>query len=180
MMRSFALASIIVMTAASGAYGQDRGLAPEYATRPTAPQTGMAPGLKVTELNSKTRNFQLVFAKGDEVEAGLAEFANKNHLTNAHFTAIGALNSAVIGWFDPDKKAYKIIRLNEEMEIASFAGNITRDRNGNPVVHAHCVVALLRNGAVYAGHFIEGDISLTMQMYLEDSEPLSATSTSAN
>jgi predicted DNA-binding protein with PD1-like motif len=71
-------------------------------------------------------------------------------------------------------------RAGEEMEIASFAGNVTRDRNGNPVVHAHCVVALLRNGVVYAGHFIEGHISLTMQMYLEDSEPLSATFASAN
>jgi predicted DNA-binding protein with PD1-like motif len=106
------------------------------------------------------------------VVSGLAEFATKNHLTVAHFTALGALDSAQIGWFDPEKRAYKTMRINEEMEVTSLVGNITRDRSGNPVVHVHLVVALLRNGAVYAGHLLEGHISLTMQMYLEDSAPL--------
>jgi hypothetical protein len=182
MMRSFALASILVVAMASSVQAQDSTPPPAaaYATRSATSPTGMAPGLKATELNPKVRSFQLVFAKGDEVDAGLAEFAVKNHLTVAHFTALGAFDSAVIGWFDPDKKAYKTMKLNEEMEVTSLVGNITRDRNGNPVVHAHCVVSLLRNGAVYAGHLIEGHISLTMQMYLDDSEPLSAAQGAAN
>ena len=109
-----------------------------------------------------------MFEKGDDLRAGLAEFAEKNHLTDAHFTAIGALDSAVIGWSDRPKKAFKVVRLDEEMEVASLSGNIVRDKDGKPVVHAHCVVALLRNGAVYAGHLLRGRVSLTMQMYLED------------
>ena len=56
---------------------QDAAPTPEYVTRPAAPETGKAPGLKATELSPKVRKFQLVFAKGDEVGAGLAEFANK-------------------------------------------------------------------------------------------------------
>ena len=103
----------------------------------------------------------------------------KNHLGIANFTAIGALDQAVIGWSDPDKKAFKVVRLNEEMEVASLSGNITRDRDGNPVVHGHIVVALLRNGQVYSGHLLQGRISLTMQLYLDDSEPLSPTQASA-
>jgi predicted DNA-binding protein with PD1-like motif len=147
---------------------------PEYATRPAAAQTGHAPGLKATELSPRTRSFQLVFAKGDEVQAGLAEFAARNHLTNAHFTAIGAFDHAVIGWFDSDKRAYKILRLNEEMEVTSFTGNITRGQSGNLTVHTHCVVAFLRNGEIHAGHLLEGHVSLTMQLYLDDAEPLAA------
>jgi len=147
---------------------------PEYATRLAAPQTGQAPGLKTTELSPKTRSFQLVFARGDEVQAGLAEFAAKNHLTNAHFTAIGAFDHAVIGWFDSEKRAYKIIRLNEEMEVTSLTGNITRGQNGNLTVHTHCVVAFLRNGELHAGHLLEGHVSLTMQLYLDDAQPLAA------
>jgi predicted DNA-binding protein with PD1-like motif len=178
MMRSLALALTLELTLAlmlamaltSGARAED--LAPpfEYATQASIP-TGTAPGLKVTEFGPRTRTFHLIFAKGDDVRAGLAEFAAKNHLTNAHFTAIGALDSAVIGWSDRPKKAFKTIRLDEEMEVASLSGNIVRDPDGNPVVHAHCVVALLRNGAVHAGHLLQGRVSLTMQMYLEDSEP---------
>src|SRR5580700_8140967 len=175
-MRSFALASILAMAVAGGATAQTK--APEYVPQADIP-AGTAPGLKATELSPKVRRFQLIFAKGDDVRAGLADFAVKNHLTISHFTAIGALDQAVIGWSDPDKKAFKVVRLNEEMEVTSFTGNITRDKQGNPVVHGHIVVALLRNGQVYSGHLLQGRISLTMQLYLDDSEPLSATQASA-
>jgi hypothetical protein len=131
----------------------------------------MAPGLKAVELKPGGRIFKITFAKGDDVGAGLAEFARKNHLIEAHFEAIGAFGSAVIGWSDRPKKAFKVVRLNEEMEVASFLGNITSGKDGEPVVHAHCVVGLLRNGAVYAGHCLEGHVSLTMQMYLTDTAP---------
>ena len=104
----------------------------------------MAPGMKATELSPKVRIFRLVFSKGDDVAAGLAEFAKKNHLTDAHFSAIGAFGSAVIGWSDRPKKAFKVVRINEEMEVSAFNGNITRDQDGKPVVHAHCVVGLLQ------------------------------------
>lgn len=163
------LAAILAVSAASAARAADLPLS--YATGSDVP-VGTAPGLKATELNPKSRTFHIVFTKGDDVRAGLAEFAEKNHLTNAHFTAIGALDFAVIGWSDRPKKAFKVVKLDEEMEVASLAGNIVRDKDGKPVVHGHIVVGLLRNAAVYAGHLLYGRVSLTMQMYLEDSEPL--------
>jgi len=177
-MRSPVLALILAATFVSGVRAKDEAPEAEYATQASIP-AGTAPGLTATELNSRTRTFHLEFVKGDDVRAGLEDFAAKNHLTDAQFTAIGALDSAVIGWSDRPKKAFKIVRLNEEMEVASLTGNIVRDRSGNPVVHAHCVVALLRNGAVYAGHLLQGRVSLTMQMYLTDSEPLPAAQPSA-
>jgi hypothetical protein len=177
-MRSLALALILAVTVVSGVRAATKTPATEYVPQSEIP-AGTAPGLKATELSPKTRSFQLIFAKGDDVRAGLADFATKNHLTIAHFTAIGALDSAVIGRSDPAKKAFRVVRLNEEMEVTSFTGNITRDRDGNPVVHGHIVVALLRNGRVYSGHLLQGRVSLTMQLYLDDSEPLSATQTSA-
>ena len=172
-MRSLMLALILAVALASGARAKDQQPALEYATEASMP-AGTAPGLTATELNPKTRLFHLVFSKGDDVKAGLAEFATKNHLTDAHFTAVGAMDSAVIGWSDRPKKAFKVVKLEEEMEVASFSGSITRDKNGNPVVHAHIAVALLSNGAVHAGHLLQGRVSLTLQMYLTDSEPLPA------
>ena len=104
--------------------------------------------------------------------SGLAEFAKKNHLTDAHFSAIGAFGAAVIGWSDRPLKSFKVVRINEEMEVSAFNGSITRGDDGKPVVHAHCVVSLLSNGNVYAGHCLHEEVSLTMQLYLTDSEPL--------
>jgi predicted DNA-binding protein with PD1-like motif len=37
-------------------------------------------------------------------EAGLLDFAEKYHVISAHFTAIGALSGATLGWFDPARK----------------------------------------------------------------------------
>lgn len=173
MMRSLMLAPILALALVSGARAQDQVPPLEYTTE-AALLPGTAPGVTATELNPKTRLFHLVFSKGDDVKVGLAEFAVKNHLTDAHFTAVGAMDSAVIGWSDRPKKAFKVVKLEEEMEIASFTGSITRDKDGKPVVHVHCVVALLRNGAVYAGHLLRGRVSLTLQLYLTDSEPLVA------
>jgi hypothetical protein len=174
MMRRYLPVAILAFGLAGSALAQqaEPPLPPDYARGQRVLHDGMAPGMKVTELNAKVRNFRLVFDKDDDVGAGLLEFARKNHLTNAHFSAIGAFGSAVIGWSDRPQKAFKVVRLNEEMEVAAFNGNITRNAEGEPVVHAHCVVGLLRNGAVYAGHCLEGHVSLTMQLYLTDSEPL--------
>ena len=96
----------------------------DYRPRPRSIPGGPAPGLIATELSPRTRTFHIIFTKDDDVAAGLADFAEKNHLTNAHFSAIGAFGSAVIGWSDRPKKAFKVVKLNEEMEVAAFNGSI--------------------------------------------------------
>jgi predicted DNA-binding protein with PD1-like motif len=171
-MRTLLPALIVLASMAGEAFAQDAPLPPDYAVSPKELGDGMAPGMKATELSPRTRTFQITFQKGDDPAAGLAEFARKNNLTNAHFSAIGAFGSAVIGWSDRPKKAFKVVRINEEMEVAAFNGNITRDKEGKPVVHAHCVVGILSNEKVYAGHCLQEQISLTMQLYITDSEPL--------
>ena len=174
-MRTFLLASVLAAGAAIGAasvvLAQDA-LPPNYAVSPPDKGDGNAPGMKATELGPRVRTFHITFQKGDDPAAGLAEFARKNNLTNAHFSAIGAFGSAVIGWSDRPKKAFKVVRIDEEMEVAAFNGNIVRNKDGEPVVHAHCVVGILSNEKVYAGHCLREEVSLTMQLYITDSEPL--------
>jgi hypothetical protein len=170
-MRTCLLAATLLVAVTAAAGGQPD-LPPNYQVNPRSFQSGQAPGMKATELSPKTRSFHLVFEKGDDIRAGLTEFAEKNHLTNTSFTAIGAMGSAVIGWSDRDKKAFKVVRINEEMEIASMSGNITRRPDGTASVHAHCVVGVLSSGAVHAGHLLEGHVSLTLELYLTDYPPL--------
>jgi predicted DNA-binding protein with PD1-like motif len=157
--------------------GQDTaagGLPVTYLPSPLpAPQKGQAPTMRVTELNPARRSFQIVFSRGDEVIQGLNEFANLNNLRLANFTAFGALQSARISWFEPDKRIYKTISLSEPMEVTSFIGSITKNATtGAYTVHVHGSVAIYRNGTVYAGHITEARIGPTMQVYLDDSAPL--------
>jgi len=176
-MRTLVIASLLLAGAGIGAVGMvlaQEALPPNYAVSPEDPGDGHAPGMKATELGPKTRTFHITFQKGDDPAAGLAEFARKNNLTNAHFEAIGAFGSAVIGWSDRPKKAFKVVRINEEMEVAAFNGNILRNADGQPVVHAHCAVGILSSEKVYVGHCLQEEVSLTLQVYVTDSEPLKA------
>jgi predicted DNA-binding protein with PD1-like motif len=158
----YRLLLLTVAGASSLVHAQD--LPPGYLVR-TVPKPGMAPGMKVTEFSKTARTFELVFSKGDEVASGLTDFARKNHIKVCHFTAIGAFDSAVLGWFDPEKRAYKKILIDQEVEVASFSGSITL-RDGVPSVHAH-MVAALPDGTTRGGHFVEGHVSLTLQVFLD-------------
>jgi predicted DNA-binding protein with PD1-like motif len=69
----------------------------------------------------------------------LLEFAEKYHVTSAHFTAIGALNGATLGWFDPERKMYKKIPIRGQVEVIGMSGDIALYQ-GKPVVRTHMIV----------------------------------------
>ncbi len=68
--------------------------------------------------------FALVFAKGDNLPDVLLNFAKENNITAAEFRAIGAFSRVVLGYFDRDKKDYKRIPIEEQVEVVSLIGNI--------------------------------------------------------
>jgi len=118
----------------------------------------------VKDLGPAEHTFEVDMRKGDEVNSGLCDFFTKTHLTSAHLTALGAFNSVVLGWYDPDKRFYKKIVINQEVEITSFVGSIQM-QNGKPYLHAHVVVAL-PDGTTRGGHFIEGHVSLEFEGFV--------------
>ena len=115
------------------------------------------------------RTFEITMRRGDEAINGLTEFAEMNHVKLAHLTGIGAFDSAVLGWSDPEKRAYKKIVINQEVEIVSLTGNITTGQDGKPSLHVHCVVGF-PDGSTKAGHLLEGHVSLTLQAFVVDSD----------
>src|ERR1700744_6688857 len=89
--------------------------AQEYVSPTTPPQIGRSPGVKVKLISADgpTKTYAIIFAKGDEVMSGLKEFAVKYKVTSAHFTAIGDANAVKYGWYDINKKMFKVFNLNE-------------------------------------------------------------------
>ena len=132
---------------------------------------GKAPGLKTRLLSHQDgRSYALIFGKNDEVMAGLTEFAETNQLAASHFTAIGAFQHALLGWFDSEKNAFREIQINDQVEVASFSGDIGLI-NGKPSVHAHAVVAF-PDGSTKGGHVISATAWPTLELFLTD-EPTS-------
>jgi predicted DNA-binding protein with PD1-like motif len=102
--------------------------------------------------------------------SALLEFAQKDHVKEAHFSGIGAIDSGLFGWSDVEKRAEKKIVLDGEAEIVSLIGSITSNAEGKPNVHAHISVAL-SDGSLKGGHLFEARISSVGQIYVTDDTP---------
>jgi uncharacterized protein len=90
--------------------------------------------------DGQQKTFALVFDTGEEVVAGLLQFAKDHKLSGAHLTAIGAFERLTLGFFEVTNKDYKKIAIQEQVELMSLMGNIARDDKGDPKLHAHVVV----------------------------------------
>ena len=113
------------------------------------------------------RTFAVVFDKGDEVIAGLAAFAREQELSAAQFTGLGAFSDVVLGYFDWEKKDYEKIRIDEQVEVVSFVGDVALADDG-PKVHPHIVVSK-RDGSAWGGHLLEAHVRPTLEVVLTES-----------
>lgn len=127
-------------------------------------EKGKAPGMQVQLLSESDgrREYAVIFSKGDEAFSGSNEFAEKYHVTSAHLTAIGALRSATLAWFSPERKMYKELPIEGQLEVASMIGDIALF-NGKPAVHVHMVVGL-PDGTAKAGHLLEAHVWPTLEV----------------
>ncbi|MDB5279028.1 MAG: hypothetical protein JWR61_3983 [Ferruginibacter sp.] len=158
-MKQFILFSFLAINVGLTAKAQDF-------VSPTQPvETGKAPGAKVKLLstNGETKTYSLVFSPGDEVRSGLNDFAQQYHVKSAHYTAIGDVFYGKVGFFNYEKKMFKVISIDTS-EIASFIGNIAIF-NGKPVAHTHVSVAD-KNGLVHGGHLLGLYVGPTLEVFI--------------
>jgi uncharacterized protein len=114
------------------------------------------------------RTFVLIFETGDEVAAGLADFARREQLAAGHFTAIGALRDVTLGYLDWEKKEYRKNPLREQVEVLSLIGDVALGEDGKPAVHAHIVIGR-SDGAARGGHLLEAHVRPTLEVVLVES-----------
>jgi uncharacterized protein len=113
------------------------------------------------------RTYAVIFDIGDEVMSGLQAFADDNNLSASRFTAIGAFENVVLGYFDWQKKDYERIPVNEQVEVLALVGDVALDK-GRPKVHAHVVVGL-RTGETRGGHLLEARVRPTLEVVVTES-----------
>lgn len=144
--------------------GFSQAMTDEYVAPPDAGPKGEAPRMQVQLLNTgeTTKRYAIIFYQGDEAFSGLLQFAQKYHVTSAHFTAIGAVNGATLGWFDPERKMYKKIPINGQHEVIGMSGDIALYQ-GNPVVHTHMIVGA-PDGTTRGGHVLAAFVSPTLEV----------------
>ena len=95
---------------------------------------------------------------------GLLAFARKYKLVAGHVTGIGAISDAVVGYFDPQKKAYLRIHEKRQQEVLSLTGNLALNDN-EPFFHVHVALGL-RDGSARGGHVFELTVRPTVELVL--------------
>jgi uncharacterized protein len=139
-----------------------------------APRNGADFSLDRKQKENQYMNFQmleqntfaLIFDKDDEFISGLTSFAKEKYLGGSHFTAIGAFRTVMLGYFDRDKKNYKKIPIEEQVEVLSLVGDIAL-KDGAPQVHAHVVVGK-SDGTAHGGHILEARVWPTLEVVLSE------------
>jgi predicted DNA-binding protein with PD1-like motif len=113
------------------------------------------------------KTYAVVFDKGEEVIAGLQQFAAKNNLGGSHLTGIGGFSDMTLGYFDRERKEYKKIPLDLQVEVLSLVGDITLEE-GRPRVHIHVVVGL-PDGTTRGGHILKAHVWPTLEVIVVES-----------
>lgn len=122
--------------------------------------------MHVQELShdNAAKTIVIVFDTDEEVAAGLLTVAREHRLSAARFTGIGALSSAMLGWYNCETKVYEHIPVREQTEVLSLVGNVSME-NDEPKVHAHLVVGK-RTGQAFGGHLLQAYVRPTMEVML--------------
>ncbi|HEY2092229.1 MAG TPA: DUF296 domain-containing protein [Thermoanaerobaculia bacterium] len=106
----------------------------------------------------------VVLDSGDEVIAMLQRFASEHVTTSAFFHGLGAFREATVMWWNPESLQYEEIAVDEQVEVLSINGNLTRVRDGFKV-HAHTVLGR-RDGSTLGGHVKRGMVHPTLELHL--------------
>ena len=102
--------------------------------------------------------------QGEEVMATLTALCEQEGIRLASVEAIGAVDRAVVGLYDVDKKVFHRKEFQEPMELTSLLGTVT-EKDGKPYLHLHATLCDA-NMQTRGGHVNELHISATCEMVL--------------
>ncbi len=112
------------------------------------------------------RTWLLVMDAGDEAMSEITSFARAQQINAAGLPAIGACTATTLSYFDAKVGVYRSRSFTEQMELASFIGDIADD-DGDPVMHAHVVLGRSDFSAI-AGHLDAITVGPTMEIVLTE------------
>jgi hypothetical protein len=115
----------------------------------------------------QSRLWVAILAPGEEVKATILNWARSNNVEAASFVALGAFERATIAYFEWDKKQYKPIPIDQQVEVITLIGDVVRNVKDEPDLHAHTVLGL-PDGTTRGGHLLEGHVRPTLEVTLTE------------
>lgn len=102
---------------------------------------------------------------GEEIISTIADVCNKEGVTGAYFTGIGATGHVRFGAGNEIEGKYEVTEINEKMEIVHLTGDVAM-KEGKCMPHAHVVLAGQGGKTIVGGHLEEGTIFSTADIFI--------------
>jgi predicted DNA-binding protein with PD1-like motif len=118
-------------------------------------------------VDGEERLWAVVLATGEEVMSGLADWARAHAVTACGFSGIGAFSRATLGFFDPERRDYDRLEVDEQVEVLALTGNVAL-HDGEPKLHAHVVLGT-RDGSARGGHLLAAHVRPTLELLVRAS-----------
>ena len=119
----------------------------------------------------ETKENRVIIARmkpGEDLLQTAIKTVEEKNIMSGSLQMIGAVSGVNLGYFDVKEKKYKNFQVNEDLEVVSCMGNVSRLQNGEIVVHAHMIVAD-STGRCYGGHLLEGcQVSVTIELFIHE------------
>jgi predicted DNA-binding protein with PD1-like motif len=122
---------------------------------------------KLIASDAGERTFILVLDEGDEAFKCITEFAEREDVTAASITAIGAFRSAMIAFFEFETRNYLKIQVDVQSEVLSLLGDVAVDDEGKASLHLHVVLGF-SDGSTKGGHFLQGHVRPTLEVVVRE------------
>ena len=114
----------------------------------------------------------LIIDKDEELISALKVFAEKEKVSSAFFTGIGAVDRVNVGIYSEHIQRYLYTEYRIHLEISSLTGNIFL-HEGKPFVHAHGVFSG-NGGMSFGGHIAEALISPLCEIHVSNMTEIKA------
>ncbi|MFQ5601267.1 MAG: PPC domain-containing DNA-binding protein [Candidatus Krumholzibacteriia bacterium] len=108
----------------------------------------------------------VVLRRGEDVHESLVRLAREAELRSAFIVGLGAIEEAVLAFYDPELKEYQPTEIRGVHEVGNLTGNLTRV-DGEPFAHIHVVIGGRDLGA-RTGHLVSARVGATMELFVRD------------
>lgn len=119
------------------------------------------------EWQSIREGFLIRFHHGDEVVAGLLDFAHRQRIGGAWVNGLGAIEDPELGYYHVDTKSYTRQVFPGDWEITGLVGNLGRLADGEPALHVHATIGG-PDFTTRGGHLFAGRAGATCEVFLRD------------
>ena len=107
----------------------------------------------------------VLFHRGDQVMAGLAELCRQEGIEGGTFFGLGAVDRAELAVYDLDAKEYITQVAEGVFEVTNISGTIAMDGD-SPLVHAHMTLSDQEMRA-WGGHVMEARVSGVVELHIQ-------------